>query len=68
MEKGGRGLMLIDLEPKDTLAGAAARNLAAAGTVGGKAVEADAQDENPGVTVTLHESHVASASYELTLT
>jgi topoisomerase IV subunit A len=24
MEKGGRGLMLIDLEPKDTLAGAAA--------------------------------------------
>ena len=24
MEKGGRGLMLIDLEPKDQLAGAAA--------------------------------------------
>ena len=24
MDKGGRGLMLIDLEPKDTLAGAAA--------------------------------------------
>ena len=24
MEKGGRGLMLLDLEPKDTLAGAAA--------------------------------------------
>jgi topoisomerase-4 subunit A len=24
MEKGGRGLMLIDLEPKDSLAGAAA--------------------------------------------
>ena len=24
MEKGGRGLLLIDLEPKDTLAGAAA--------------------------------------------
>lgn len=24
MEKGGRGLTLIDLEPKDTLAGAAA--------------------------------------------
>ena len=23
MEKGGRGLMLLDLEPKDTLAGAA---------------------------------------------
>ncbi|WP_027477133.1 DNA topoisomerase IV subunit A [Curvibacter gracilis] len=40
MEKGGRGLMLIDLEPKDTLAGAAAytRSIRIAGTGrGGKA-------------------------------
>jgi topoisomerase-4 subunit A len=42
MEKGGRGLMLIDLEPKDTLAGAAAytRSIRIAGTGrGGKARE-----------------------------
>ncbi|MDD0816930.1 DNA topoisomerase IV subunit A [Curvibacter sp. HBC28] len=42
MEKGGRGLLLIDLEPKDTLAGAAAytRSIRLMGTGrGGKARE-----------------------------
>ena len=32
MEKGGRGLMLIDLEAKDTLAGAAVSAIGAAGS------------------------------------